>query len=57
MLTRFLKMLIFEQIKGQMSKSALLRTPYCHISSGGVNNGVSLEGKMDQSYHRTHARV
>ena len=51
MLTRFLRMLIIEQITGRMNKSALLGEPHLHIPLGGIINGGSLEGKMDQSCH------
>ncbi len=57
MLTRLFRMLIFEQITGQMNKLTLLKQPHLIIPPGGFIKGVSLKGKMDQSYHRTPARV
>ena len=51
--TRLFRMLIFEQITGRMNKSALLEQPHLIIPLAGVINRVSLEGKMDRSYHRT----
>jgi hypothetical protein len=56
MLTQLFKMPFFKSITVQMNKSALLGSPLLIKCLGGITNGVSLEGKMDQSYHRTSAR-
>ena len=50
MLTRLFRMPIFEQITGQMSKSALLEQPHLIIPLAGVINRVRLGRKMVRSY-------